>query len=61
MLGIRLPQGLPKSSLTSESLAAIESYLTSGELSKESWEDGRVSLTLAGRLVADRIVREILM
>lgn len=61
MLGIRLPQGLSKSSLTSESLAAIESYLTSGELSKESWEDGRVSLTLSGRLVADRIVREILM
>jgi hypothetical protein len=56
-----LPQGLSKSSLTSESLAAIESYLTSGEISKESWEDGRVSLTLAGRLVADRIVREILM
>jgi putative oxygen-independent coproporphyrinogen III oxidase len=61
MLAIRLPAGISKASLTSQSLARIESYVTAGQLSAESWEAGVISLTRSGRLMADRIVREILM
>jgi len=61
MLEIRLPRGLAKSSLASESLARLESYLTGGQISQEQWDQGRISLTISGRLMADRIVREILL
>jgi oxygen-independent coproporphyrinogen-3 oxidase len=61
MLEIRLPRGLAKSSLAGESLARLESYLTGGQISQEEWNQGRISLTISGRLMADRIVREILL
>jgi oxygen-independent coproporphyrinogen-3 oxidase len=61
MLEIRLLRGLEKSSLTSASLARLESYLTGGQISQEQWDQGRISLTISGRLMADRIVREILL
>ena len=61
MLEIRLPRGLEKSSLASASLARLESYLTGGQISQEHWDQGRISLTISGRLMADRIVREILL
>ena len=61
MLAIRLPFGISKASLSGESLARIESYVTAGQLSAQSWEAGVVSLTRSGRLMADRIVREILL
>lgn len=61
MLAIRLPAGISKASLSSQSLARIESYVTAGQLSAESWEAGVISLTRSGRLMADRIVREILL
>ena len=61
MLEIRLLRGLEKSSLTSASLARLESYLTGGQISQEHWDQGRISLTISGRLMADRIVREILL
>jgi hypothetical protein len=61
MLEIRLPRGLEKSSLASASLARLESYLTGGQISQEQWDQGRISLTISGRLMADRIVREILL
>jgi len=61
MLAIRLPSGISKASLSGKSLARIESYVTAGQLSAQSWEAGVVSLTRSGRLMADRIVREILL
>ena len=61
MLEIRLPNGIAKSSLSAESLGRLESYLTGGQISREHWDYGQVSLTLSGRLMADRIVREILL
>ena len=61
MLAIRLPSGISKASLSGESLVRIESYVTAGQLSAQSWEAGVVSLTRSGRLMADRIVREILL
>jgi hypothetical protein len=61
MLQIRMPDGIAKNSLTAGSLLRLESFLTGGQISSEQWEQGRISLTLSGRLMADRIVREILL
>jgi hypothetical protein len=61
MLQIRMPDGIAKNSLSAESVQRLESFLTGGQISGEHWEQGRISLTLSGRLMADRIVREILM
>ena len=61
MLEIRMPEGIAKNSLSDAALLRLESYLAGGQISKEQWERGQISLTLSGRLMADRIVREILM
>ena len=61
MLAIRLPAGISKKSLSDASLARIESYVSDGQLSAQNWEAGVISLTRTGRLMADRIVREILL
>ena len=60
MLEIRLRSGLEKASLKSAQLETAKSYLEGGELDTESWQNGRISLTPKGRLIADRIVRSIL-
>jgi oxygen-independent coproporphyrinogen-3 oxidase len=61
MLQIRMPEGIAQSSLTGPAILRLESFLTGGQISREHWELGRISLTLSGRLMADRIVREILL
>ena len=61
MLEIRMPEGIAKNSLDNAALLRLESYLAGGQISKENWDNGQISLTLSGRLMADRIVREILM
>jgi oxygen-independent coproporphyrinogen-3 oxidase len=61
MLEIRMPEGIAKNSLGDATILRLESYLAGGQISKENWEQGQISLTLTGRLMADRIVREILM
>jgi oxygen-independent coproporphyrinogen-3 oxidase len=61
MLQIRMPEGIAKNSLDDASILRLESFLTGGQISQKDWEQGRISLTLSGRLMADRIVREILM
>ncbi|CAB4762858.1 unannotated protein [freshwater metagenome] len=61
MLEIRLPSGIAKSTLSNASLARLESYVAGGQLSAQKWEAGDISLTQSGRLMADRIVREILL
>jgi hypothetical protein len=61
MLQIRMPDGIAKNSLEDSALLRLESFLTGGQISGEHWEQGRISLTLSGRLMADRIVREILL
>jgi oxygen-independent coproporphyrinogen-3 oxidase len=61
MLSIRLPEGVAKDSLTSDQIMSLNQYLESGALNAAKWDAGSVSLTLSGRLIADRIVREILL
>jgi oxygen-independent coproporphyrinogen-3 oxidase len=60
MLEIRMPSGIDKASLKSAQLESVAEYLEGGELDKDSWQSGRIALTVKGRLVADRIVRSIL-
>jgi len=61
MLSIRLPSGISKDSLSIEQVKTLEPYLESGALDLHKWGAGSVSLSLTGRLIADRIVREILL
>ena len=61
MLSIRLPQGVEKNTLNNQQILKLTDYVNSGHLDEENWNLGRATLTLDGRLIADRIVREILL
>ena len=61
MLSIRLPEGVSKDSLSIDQIKSLNQYLETGALNAAKWDAGSVSLTLSGRLIADRIVREILL
>ena len=61
MLSLRLPSGLDKQSLNELQLAELSSYVESGHLDQANWNQGRATLTLDGRLIADRILRQILL
>ena len=61
MLSIRLPSGVKKNTLNEQQILDLSEYVESGHLDKGDWDNGRATLTLDGRLIADRIVREILL
>ena len=61
MLKIRLATGLDRKTLTPSENKSIESFADGGYLQAEQWNNGRVVLSNTGRLIADRIVREILL
>ncbi|NBU93768.1 MAG: coproporphyrinogen III oxidase [Actinobacteria bacterium] len=61
MLSIRLPKGITKDSLSTDQISSLQQYVELGALDNAKWDAGSVSLTLMGRLIADRIVREILL
>ena len=61
MLSLRLPSGVDKQSLNEQQLAELSSYVESGHLDQANWNQGRATLTLDGRLIADRILRQILL
>jgi oxygen-independent coproporphyrinogen-3 oxidase len=61
MLSIRLPSGVEKNTLNEQQISDLSGYVESGHLDKGDWDNGRATLTLNGRLIADRIVREILL
>jgi putative oxygen-independent coproporphyrinogen III oxidase len=58
MLGLRLRQGLSVSNDLDE--AAVKRSLSDGLLDKASYDEGRLVLTLRGRLLADAVVRDVL-
>jgi len=60
MLEIRLAKGIDAKTLSSGQLAILESFKNQGHLLADSWAAGRIVLSTSGRLIADRIVREIL-
>ena len=60
MLEIRLREGIALDSLGQAQIDRLKNYLSSDHLDATAWQDGRVVLTLTGRLIADRIVQEII-
>ena len=61
MLLIRLATGLPRSVLDSSQQQVVGSYLGSGDVEPAAWSQGALVLTQQGRLIADRIVRELVV
>ena len=61
MLSLRLPSGVEKQSLNEMQLSELSSYVQSGHLDQANWNQGRATLTLDGHLIADRILRQILL
>jgi len=61
MLLIRLPGGLKREVLDNAQLACIEGYVASGDIDPKDWDLGVVTLTQQGRLIADRIVRDLVL
>lgn len=59
MLMIRLRDGLRRSDLTPHQEQVIDRHCESGGVDEGAWREDRVVLTLAGRLIADRIVRDL--
>lgn len=61
MLQIRMREGISLSDLTQEELAKVSKYRDSGHIEGANWDAGHLVLSRAGRLIADRIVREMLV
>jgi len=61
MLGIRMREGIKLSALSPAQSALLAPFHSSGHLDDAAWSSGAASLTATGRLIADRIVREILL
>jgi oxygen-independent coproporphyrinogen-3 oxidase len=61
MLQIRLATGLSRSALSESEAKSLPTFLAEGYLLPSAWENGQVVLSKTGRLMADRIVREILV
>jgi oxygen-independent coproporphyrinogen-3 oxidase len=60
MLEIRLARGIDFKTLNAEQLLILEGFKNQGHLIEDTWASGRIVLSTSGRLIADRIVREIL-
>jgi putative oxygen-independent coproporphyrinogen III oxidase len=60
MLRVRLRDGLPVAALDAVGLAGAAQALADGLLEPGAYEDGRVVLTLRGRLLADAVIRDLL-
>lgn len=61
MLQIRLRDGISLLSLTEAQRKTASAFRDSGHIDNLAWENGRLTLAPNGRLIADRIVRELLV
>ena len=61
MLQIRRREGILHNHLSSAQIAKAEEFLSSGFLDSASWQDMRLVLSRDGRLIADKIVRELVL
>ena len=61
MLSIRMNYGILLTDLTADQIARVEGYRESGHLNELRWSEGSLQLTPQGRLIADRIVRELVV
>lgn len=60
MLAMRTRQGLAASELTDSESARAQVLARSGLIDHQALDDGRVRISASGRLLADRVVRELL-
>jgi len=61
MLSIRMCGGIPLSNLSQSQSGKVAEYRQSGHLDSARWDEGTLQLTPKGRLIADRIVRELVV
>lgn len=61
MLLIRLATGLPRTGLDSRQAEIVALYIESSDIDPAAWSQGTLVLTQQGRLIADRIVRELVV
>ena len=61
MLSIRMREGVSLSKLSKEQSDRIISYCDTGHLDAAHWQAGTLQLTPQGRLIVDRIVRELVV
>lgn len=61
MLRMRIPQGLKADEFTDEQRTILASYAQSQAFERADWENGALTLSPQGRLIADRIVRDLLL
>ena len=61
MLSIRRRGGISLSDLSEAQRGKVFEYRGSGHLDSTRWEEGTLQLTPKGRLIADRIVRELVV
>ena len=52
---------MAKKTLSEQQIFELSEYVGSGHLDQSNWNDGRATLTVDGRLIADRILRKILL
>jgi hypothetical protein len=56
-----MSEGISLSDLTQEELKRAAKYRDSGHIEGANWDAGLLVLSRTGRLIADRIVRELLV
>ena len=61
LLQIRRREGISHSTMTATQISTAERFLATGDLDKESWAQEKLVLSKNGRLIADRIVRELVL
>lgn len=61
MLSIRMRGGISLSDLSQGQREKVAEYRQSGHLDSKQWDAGTLQLTPNGRLIADRIVRELVV
>jgi putative oxygen-independent coproporphyrinogen III oxidase len=61
MLQIRMRSGIPISDLNDKQTEVAKSYFATEHLDEDGWTENRLVLSPKGRLIADRIVRELLV
>jgi len=61
MLLLRLPAGLSLERFNAAQRTALEDFAAQGYFEQDPWEQGLLTLSRSGRLIADRIVRELVL
>jgi len=61
MLLLRLPAGLSLERFNAAQRTALDEFAAQGYFEQDPWERGLLTLSRSGRLIADRIVRELVL